>query len=59
MQINRDNIHINNKMVDNYYKFGERVMLDNHDAYKYETPYNFSFVISHCLPMEKSHYSAM
>ena len=29
-------------------KFGDKFMLTNNDEYKYETPYNASFVITQC-----------
>ena len=38
-QINKDNIHKNIKIVDHDYKVGDKFMLDNHTAYKYETPF--------------------
>ena len=47
-QINKDNIRENNKRVDHDYKFGDKVMLDNNAAYKYETPYKGLFVIIQC-----------
>ena len=48
MQINKDNINRNNKGVDHDYKARDKVMLGNHAAYKYETPYNGPFVITWC-----------
>ena len=36
-QINKDNIRKNNKRVDHEYKVGDKIMLNNHAAYKYET----------------------
>ena len=38
MQINKDNIRKNNKTFDHDYKVGDKVMLANNAAYKYETP---------------------
>ena len=38
-QINRDNARENKHRVDYDYKVGDKFMLLNHTAYKYETPY--------------------
>ena len=48
MQINKDNIRKNIKIVDHKYKVGDKFMLNNHVAYKYETPYKVPFVITQC-----------
>ena len=48
MQINKDNIRKNIKQVDHDYKAGDKVMLNNHSAYKYETPYKGPFSIARC-----------
>ena len=48
MQINKDNIRKNNKTFDHDYKVGDKVMLANNAAYKYETPYKWTFVITQC-----------
>ena len=45
-QINKNNIQGNNKTVDHDYKVVAKSMLDNHAAYKYETPYKRPFVIT-------------
>ena len=45
-QINKDNIRKNRNRVDHDYKFGNKVMPNNHSAYKYETPYKGPFVIT-------------
>ena len=50
-QINRDNTRENKHRVEYGYKVGDKVMLTNHTAYKYETPYKEHFVITQCLPM--------
>ena len=34
--------------VDHDYKIGDEVMLNIHAAYKYETPYKGSFLITRC-----------
>ena len=47
-QINKDNIRKNKKRVYHSYKVGDKVMLDNHAAYKYGTPYKGLFVITQC-----------
>ena len=47
-QINKYNIRENNKTVDHEYKVIDKFMLDNHAAYKYETPYIEPFVITQC-----------
>ena len=44
-QINKDNTHKNSKRFDHDYKVRDKVMLNNHAAYKYETPYKGPFVI--------------
>ena len=38
--MNKDNIQNNNKLVEHGYKVGDKVMLNNNAAYKYETSYN-------------------
>ena len=43
-QINRDNIRENRYQIDYDYKVGDKVMLNIHAAYKYETPYNGKFL---------------
>ena len=48
-QLNEDNTRKNNKRVGHYYIVGDKFMLDNHAAYKYETPYKGPFVITQCL----------
>ena len=45
IQINKDSIRKNIKRVDHDYKVGDKVMLNNHAAYKYETPYKGPFEI--------------
>ena len=47
-KINKYNIPQNSKRVDQNYKVGDKVMLTNNDAFKYETPYNTPFVITKC-----------
>ena len=47
-QINKYNIHKNNKRVDHEYKVRDKFILDNHAAYKYETPYKGPFVTTQC-----------
>ena len=49
MQINKDNISKNRHRVDYGYKFGDTVMITNHTAYKYETPYTGPFLIMQCF----------
>ena len=44
-KINKDNICGNIKRVDHDYKVGDKVMLNNQTAYKYETPYKGPFAI--------------
>ena len=48
MQINKYNICKNNKTVDRDYIVGDKVMLANNAAYKYETPYRGPLVITQC-----------
>ena len=43
--INKYNIRKNIKLVYQDYKVGDKFMLNNHAAYKYETPYKGPFVI--------------
>ena len=49
MQINRDNTLDNKHRVDYDYKVGDKFMITNHTAYKYETPYIVPFVITQCF----------
>ena len=44
-QLNKYNIHENVKIVKNYCKSGDKVILNNKAAYKYESPYNGPFEI--------------
>ena len=48
-ELNRDNTRENKHRVDSDYKFGDKVMLTNHTAYKNETPYKGTFVITQCF----------
>ena len=48
MQINKYNIHNNGKIVDQDYKVGDKVKLNNNSAFKYETPYKGLFEITQC-----------
>ena len=48
-QIYRDNSRKNKHRVDYGYKVRDKVILTNHTAYKYETPYKFTFVIIQCF----------
>ena len=48
MQMNKYSIRENIKIVDHNYKVGDKLMLNNHAAYIYETPYNVSFMITQC-----------
>ena len=43
-QINKDNIQENRNQVDHDYNVLNKVMLTNHVAYKYETPYKGPFL---------------
>ena len=49
MQINIDNTCENKHRVDYDYKVRDKLMITKHNAYKYETPYNVHFVITHCF----------
>ena len=48
-QINRDNTQDNKHRVDYDYKVGDKFILTNHTAYKYDTPYKGPFVITQCF----------
>ena len=48
-KINRDNACKNKHTVDYDYKVGDKVILLNHTAYKYETPYSGTFLITKCF----------
>ena len=48
-QINKDNIHKNRNWFDHDYNVGDKVMLNNHTAYKYETPYKVPLVTMGCF----------
>ena len=52
-KINKDNIRENRNRVVHYYKVGDKFILKNHSAYKYETPYKGPFLIARCLPMAR------
>ena len=47
-QIIRDNARQNKYRVDYDYKIGDKVIITNHTAYKYETTYKGPFVITQC-----------
>ena len=49
MQVNKDNIRKNSKIAYHDYKVGDKVMIVNNSAFKYETPYNGQFEITQCL----------
>ena len=55
-QINKDNAHENKHRVEYDYKVGDKVMLTDHTAYKYENPYKGTFVITQCLPIARYCY---
>ena len=44
-QINKDNIHENIETFEHEFQVVDKAMLNNHDAYKYETPYKGSLWI--------------
>ena len=46
-QINRDNTHKYRHKVEYDFKVGDKVMLNKHTAYKYETIYKGPFLITH------------
>ena len=48
-QINKDNIRKNRKQVNHLNNVGDKVMLVNLTAYKYETIYKGPFVIMRCF----------
>ena len=48
-QINKDNIHENKNRFDFGYKVGDKVMINNHAEYKYETPYKGPFWLTLCF----------
>ena len=48
-KINKDNIRENRNQVYHDYKFRDDVMLNNHTAYQYETPYTGPILITHCF----------
>ena len=48
-QINIDNACENKHRFDYDYKVGDKFMLTNHTAYKYETPYKDPFVLTQCF----------
>ena len=56
MQINKDNIHKNIKIVDKKYKVIDKFILANNAALKYETPYIGPFEITQCCTNERSYY---
>ena len=48
-QINRDNARENKYRLDYDYKVGDKVMVTDHTAYKYETIYKSHFMITQCF----------
>ena len=48
-RINRDNACKNKHRVDYGYKAGDKFMLTNHTAYRYETSWKVPFVITQCF----------
>ena len=46
--MNKSNVYENNKRVNHDYKVGDKVIINNNDAYKYETPYKVLFLIEQC-----------
>ena len=48
-QINKDNTPENNKRVDHDYMVRETFVINNHSAYKHETPYKGTFLITQCF----------
>ena len=48
-QINKDHIRKNTKRVDHKYYVIDKVIINNHVAYKYENPYKGPFVITRCF----------
>ena len=48
-QINRYDTQENKYRFDYDYKVGDKFMLTDHTAYKYETPYNCPFVRTQCF----------
>ena len=49
MQINKYHIYENRNQVDHDHKVGDKFMLANHAAFKYETPYKGPFLITWCF----------
>ena len=47
--INRDNIRSNKHRAEYDYKVWDKVVLTNHNAYKYGTPYKGYFLITQCF----------
>ena len=48
MHINKYNIQKNSKRVEHDYKVRDKVIINNHAAYKYEMPYKVPFAITQC-----------
>ena len=46
--MNNDNIHENSNISDHDYKVGDKIMPNNHAAYRYEITYKGPFVITQC-----------
>ena len=57
--INKDNIRKNIKRYYHHYKVGDKVMLTNNPAYRYETTYNWISMIKSVVPREWSHYNVI
>ena len=46
--MNKYNIRNNSKRVDHNHKVGDKFMINNNSAFKYDTPYNGTFKIMQC-----------
>ena len=47
-QINKDNIRKNTNRFDHDYKVRDKLIINKHTAYKYETPHTCPFVVTRC-----------
>ena len=59
VKINEYNIRKKSKIVDHNYKVGDKVMLNNNTAFKYQTHINIHFRSYSVGPTTWSHYSVM
>ena len=59
IKINKNSIRKNSKIVERNYKVRNKVILNNNDVLRYETPYKVPFELSGVGTITQSHYSVV